>query len=317
MYDKIRFIVYRTKGKDEFSYLSNLVDNPTRIIDEATGEIGGLSGSKRNLRVREYTWGLSIEGSLCKWLHDGSNLYDMSFDDAGHAISQISNELQTNLLDASVTRLEFGANIVLNNTVSQYFQILGDMPNRQRDPLSHTSLYYRRRTKKDTESFVFYDKLAEARKHDLPVPDELSGANVMRIELRYDRYLNRQFKQPVYGKTLLEYSFYQELKNRLIESYSSIAKIEKVNIDDMSTIQKPKDATNLFFALQFAKNADGQQSIEDYLQMLSDNGVFKRRADKTRVRKQIYAVLQMAAITSGDPLRIELDNAFERLKSAD
>lgn len=317
MYDKIRFIVYRTKGKDEFSYLSNLIDNPTRVIDDATGEIGGLSGSKRNLRVREYTWGLSIEGSLVKWLHQGSNLYELSLADAGHAIRQISDELKTDLLEASVTRLEFGTNIRLQNSVPRYFALLGDMPNRQRDPLSRSSLYYRRRTKKDTESLVFYDKIEEARKHEIDIPEEFADANIMRVELRFNKCLNRQLRQPVYGKTLLDESFFLELRNRLIDNYFSIVKIEKTQMKDTSIIKKPKDAINLFFSIQFAKNTDMQQAVEDYLQMLSDSGVFKRAADKTRVKKQIYAILGMAASASHDPLRIELDEAFARLKSSD
>ena len=315
MYDKVRFIVYRTKGKDEFSYLSHLIDNPTRIIDEATGEIGGLNGSKRNLRIHEYAWGLSVEGSMVKWLHDGSNLYDMSLNDAGHAIRQMSDELQTNLLDASVTGLEFGANIVLQNSVERYFQRLGDMPNRRRDALSRNSLYYRRRTKKDTESLVFYDKLVEATKHEIPIPSGLQGKNLMRVELRFNKFLNRQLKQPVYGKTLLDKSFYHDLKNRLIENYNSIIKIEKMDMEDTSVIQKPKDAVNLFFSMQFGKNTDVQQSVDDYIQMLTDKGVFKRPADKTRVKKQIYSILNMAASASYDPLRVELDQAFERLKT--
>ena len=298
MYDKVRFVVYRTRGKDEFSHLSPLLSNPTRLIDEATGEVGGLSGSLRNFRVREYLWGLAVEGSLTKWLHNGSNLYDLSLPDAGQAMGEISEALHTDLLDASVTRLEFGVNIRVKNTVARYFERLGDMPKRQRDPLSRTSLYYHRRTKKETESLVFYDKLAEAR-----------------VELRLSNCLCRQLGQPVYGKTLLDESFFNDLKNRLIDNYYSIMKIDKMEMEDTSIIQKPKDAVNLYFAMQFGKT-DNQKSVDDYLQMLTDKGVFKRPADKTRVKKQIYSILGMAASASSDPLRVELDEAFTRLKSS-
>lgn len=315
MYDKVRFVVYRTRGKDEFSHLSPLLSNPTRLIDEATGEVGGLNGYVRNFRVREYLWGLSVEGSLTKWLHNGSNLYDLSLPDAGQAMGEISEALHTDLLDASVTRLEFGVNIRVKNTVARYFERLGDMPKRQRDPLSRTSLYYHRRTKKETESLVFYDKLAEARKHLIEIPKDLVEANIMRVELRLSNCLCRQLGQPVYGKTLLDESFFNDLKNRLIDNYYSIMKIDKMEMEDTSIIQKPKDAVNLYFAMQFGKT-DNQKSVDDYLQMLTDKGVFKRPADKTRVKKQIYSILGMAASASSDPLRVELDEAFTRLKSS-
>lgn len=315
MYDKVRFIVYRTHGKDEFSYLSPLLDNPTRLIDEATGEIGGLNGYKRNMRVREYLWGVAIEGSLNKWLHEGSNLYELTLNDAGQAIEEISESLHTDLSTASVTGLEFGTNIVLSNTVSRYYRLLGEMPRRVRDPLSRTSLYYNRKGSRNLDQFVFYDKIAQAKKEKISIPKSLAGVNLMRVELRYNGSLSKQLvRQYVTGATLLEQSFYAELKSRLIEKYYSIQKTETINIEDMTNIKKPTDAAKIFFSILFAKSGDGQQAIEDYLNQLKDKKVFKDRNDYLRTKKQITRIIQSATISEGDPLRAELDAAFERLK---
>lgn len=315
MYDKVRFIVYRTHGKDEFSYLSQLLDNPTRLIDEATGEVGCLNGYKRNMRVREYLWGLSIEGSLNKWLHEGSNLFELSLSDAGQAIEDISEALHTDLSQANITGLEVGTNIVLQNTVSRYFKMLGEMPRRVRDPLSRTSLYYNRKGSRNLDQFIFYDKIAEAKKDKISIPQSLDGVNLMRVELRYNGSLSKQLgRQYVTGATLLEHSFYADLKSRLIEKYNSIQKIETINIEDMTNIKKPTDAAKIFFSILFAKSGDGQQAIEDYLNQLKDKKVFKDRNDYLRTKKQITRIIQSATISDGDPLRAELDAAFERLK---
>lgn len=318
MYDKVRFIVYRTKGKDEFSHLSPLLSNPTRIIDEATGEVGGLNGSVRNFRVREYLWGLAVEGSLNKWAHGGSNLYEMSLAEAGQAIGEISEALHTDLSQASVTGLEFGTNIILKNAVQRYFRVLGEMPRRLRDPLSRTSLYYRRRGKKNLDQVVFYDKIEQAKKEKISIPESLNGVNLMRVEIRFNGCLGSQLaRASVTGKTLMEQSFYADMKNRLIDRYFSIEKIQTVNVENMDIIKKPTDATKLFFSLLFSKSEDGQQSIEDFIQQLRDKGVFTRRADYNRTRDQITDIINSAVVAEQDPLKLELDRAFERLRKAE
>lgn len=317
MYDKIRFIVYRTKGANEFAYLESIIEKPKRLLDEETGEVGTLFGEKRGLRVREYLWGLSIEGSLNKWLHEGSNLYDMSLADAGQAIGEISEALHTNLLDASVTGMEFGTNIILTNTVSRYFRLLGEMPRRVRNPLSRTSLYYDRRGKRNLDQVIFYDKIAQAKKEKISVPERLTDKNLMRVELRYNGNLANQLGRAVTGDTLLEQLFYKELKSRLIEKYNSIQKLETINVKDMSKIKKPTDAAKIFFSILFAKSGDGQQAVEDYLNQLKDKKVFKDRNDYLRTKKQITRIIESASLSEGDPLRAELDAAFERLRLQD
>lgn len=314
MYDKIRFIVYRTKGANEFAYLESFIEKPKRLLDEETGEVGTLFGEKRGLRIREYLWGLSIEGSLNKWLHEGSNLYDMSLADAEQAIGEISEALKTDLLQASVTGIEFGTNLILKNTVSRYFKLLGEMPRRVRNPLSRTSLYYDRRGKRNLDQVIFYDKIAQAKKEKISIPESLTDKNLMRVELRYNGNLGNQLGRIVTGNTLKEQLFYKELKSRLIEKYMSIQKLETINVNNMENIKKPTDAAKIFFSILFAKSGDGQQAIEDYLNQLKDKKVFKDRNDYLRTKKQITRIIESASLSEGDPLRAELDAAFERLK---
>ena len=315
MYDKIRFVVYRTKGANEFAYLQPLIEKPKRLLDEETGEVGTLFGEKRGLRIREYLWGLAIEGSLNKWLHEGSNLFELTLRDAGQAIGEISESLHTDLSQANITGLEVGANIVLNNTVSRYYRLLGEMPRRVRDPLSKTTLYYNRKGQRNLDQLCFYDKIAEAKRAKIEIPQSLNGVNLMRVELRYNGNLCKQLgRESVTGATILKQSFFADLKSRLIDKYNSIQKIETINIEDMTNIKKPTDAAKIFFSILFAKSGDGQQAIEDYLNQLKDKKVFKDRNDYLRTKKQITRIIQSATISEGDPLRAELDAAFERLK---
>lgn len=318
MYDKIRFVIYRTQGANEFAYLEPLIDKPKRLIDGETGEVGTLFGEKRGLRIREYLWGVAIEGSLNKWLHDGSNLYELTLHDAGQAIEEISEALHTDLSQANITGLEVGTNIILNNAVSRYFKMLGEMPRRVRDPLSRTSLYYNRKGSRNLDQFVFYDKIAQAKKEKISIPKSLDGVNLMRIEIRFNGCLSKQLgRSSVTGKTLLEKSFYDDLRNRLIDRYYSIEKLQTINIDNMDIIKRPTDATKMFFSLLFSKSEDGQQAIEDFIQQLRDKGVFTRRGDYNRTRDQITDIINSAVVASQDPLKLELDRAFERLRQAE
>ena len=73
----------------------------------------------------------------------------------------------------------------------------------------------------------------------------------------------------------------------------------------------------IFFSILFAKSGDGQQAIEDYLNQLKDKKVFKDRIDYLRTKKQITRIIESASLSEGDPLRAELDAAFERLRLQD
>ena len=97
----------------------------------------------------------------------------------------------------------------------------------------------------------------------------------------------------------------------------SIQKLETINVNNMENIKKPTDAAKIFFSILFAKSGDGQQAIEDYLNQLKDKKVFKDRNDYLRTKKQITRIIESASLSEGDPLRAELDAAFERLRLQD
>lgn len=318
MFDKVKFWVPRTHGITEFQHLRKIVqkaDADATFVGKANG--GELSvmldGRIRNMRVREYLGGVSIYGSLNKFIHT-TNLAEMSLNDTRRAISELSYLLGIDLMKEKVSEIEFGTNITVKNSVGSYFKVLGEMPRRLRNAINRETVYYQRRGE-DRDTLVFYDKLKQMRKEKLPIPAQFENANVLRLELRLKRNLARLMHiYEVKGENLCSVDFYNMLLNTLKEKYFMIEKIQSFTLDNVEDIKRPSDAVKFFFSALFAESCKGQEAIEYFLQTLKDAKIFKERADYVKCRKQITNVINSAKMAEKDPLLMELDEAVNKLQ---
>lgn len=107
MYDKIKLFYPKTR---EIPDISKLLDKAKDQVDHETGEVCTF-GSLEGLKVSIYTGGISIVGSLAKYLYP-NNIYPLDRHTTAQAIEKLSDSLHLCLDSAKVTSMEFGTQFV-------------------------------------------------------------------------------------------------------------------------------------------------------------------------------------------------------------
>jgi len=305
MVDKLRLWLDRVIVGEQLPTIANYLERARQETDLQTGEVityGNIEG----LKVAIYTGGLSVVGSMPKFLY-GSNVYPLNRHTIKEAIEKISDTLHIATEQASVTELEFGTNFLMKHPVPDYLSKLGTMPRLERVQVTPTSIRYEGRGKQHPKVFTFYDKLADAASKGMDYPEDMKGQNLLRYEIKLSGRLPQQLSVPeVTASTLSEKTFYRQLVKRYQDYYFTISKQNRVKTNAMSEIKTVADAKEVLFARLI--NQIGQEQISEYLKELKQAGVFEDRKYYTRLKNQIQEIATKANITISDELIKELDD---------
>lgn len=305
MYDKVKFWVMRTRATPD---VSKFLDKAKDQIDHETGEICTF-GSLEGLKVTIYTGGISIIGSLAKFLYP-NNVYPLNRHSTAQAIEKLSDSLHLSVEAATVSGLEFGQAFVMKYPVESYLSKLGNMPKLLRYHFDVGTLYYKPRGKQQPKVFAFYDKKADAMAKGMALPVGFKDANLLKYEMRLNGRLPQQMGVPeVTASTLSESGFYRQMVKRYQDSYFSISKQNQIKTDVMSEIKTVSDAFDVLVARLI--NQSDQTQIAAFLEELKEAKVFEDRINYTRLRKKIQAVAAKAGVTVSDDLVKELDDEIK------
>ena len=305
MYDKVKLWIDRYDMGEQYHTISNYLDEAKEQTDLDTGEVRTF-GSLDGLKVSIYVGGVSVVGSLAKYLH-GSNIFPLDRHTTAIAFEKMGDALHLKADGAKVVDVEFGTNFLMRHGVTAYLSKLGDMPYLSRCHFEPTTLYYRGAGKQHPKVFAFYDKMADATAKGMKCPSDLMGANLLRYEMRLNGRLPQQLNvAEVRASTLYDKSFYKMMVKRYQEYYFSISKLNQVKTNVMSEIKTVSDAFNVLVARLISQS--DQSQIRDFLDELKEAGVFGDRKNYTRLKKKINEVATKANITISDELIKELDN---------
>lgn len=305
MYDKIKLYVDRVIVGEQYPTIANYLDNANQITDMHTGETkiyGGLDG----LKVSIYPNGLSIVGSLPKFLHK-SNVYPLDRHTAARAIEKMSDALHTHVGGAKVTAVEFGANMLMRYEVQEYLKRMGDMPLMQKYNFNPDTLYFKGRGKVQPKVFAFYDKIADAKTKGMDYPDNLADAHLLRYEMRLKGRLPQQLKEmELIASSLTDKNIYRKLVAMFQNHYFSISKQKQLKTNWMEDIKTVNRAYEVLFA-RLLNQGDPNQ-IKEFVEELKAAKVFDDRNDYYRLKKKIEQTAARASITESDEFIRELDN---------
>ena len=305
MYDKVKFWVMRTRATPD---VSKFLDKAKDQIDHETGEICTF-GSLEGLKVTIYTGGISIIGSLAKFLYP-NNVYPLNRHSTAQATEKLSDSLHLSVEAATVSGLEFGQAFVMKYPVESYLSKLGNMPKLLRYHFDVGTLYYKPKGKQQPKVFAFYDKKADAMAKGMALPVGFKDANLLKYEMRLNGRLPQQMGVPeVTASTLSESGFYRLIVKRYQDSYFSISKQNQIKTDVMSEIKTVSDAFDVLVARLI--NQSDQTQIAAFLEELKEAKVFEDRINYTRLRKKIQAVAAKAGVTVSDDLVKELDDEIK------
>lgn len=311
MYDKVKFWMDRAVVGDECPTIANYLDEASAQTNLQTGETKTF-GNLEGLRVSIFVGGLSVVGSLPKYLYGGSNIYPLDRHTTAQAIEKICDSLHIDFKKAKVTELEFGANFMMMHQVSAYLTKLGEMPRLSRYHFEPSTLYYKGTGKQQPKAFAFYDKIAEAGKKGMPYPEDMRDANLLRYEMRLNGRIAQQLRVPeVTASTLSEIPFYRMMVRRYQDSYASISKQNQLKTNIMNEIKTVSDAFDVLVARLI--NLSDQTQIAAFLEELKEAKVFEDRKNYTRLKKKIQEVTKKAGVTVSDELIKELDDDIKNV----
>lgn len=304
MYDKIKLWVDMA-ALGQCGTVAKYLDSAKQVADLKTGEVSTF-GNLEGLKVSIYVGGLSIVGSLPKYLY-GSNVYPLDRQTTKTALEKVGDRLHIPIAEAVVTGMEFGTNFLMKHRVSDYLSKLGNMPRLNRYNFEPSMLYYKGAGKRQPKVFAFYDKIAEATAKGIDYPENLQGANLLKYELRLNGRLPQQLAvQEVRASTLTKKAFYRTMVKRYQDSYFSISKQNQVKTNIMSEIKTVSDAFGVFVARLI--NQTDQTQIGDFMEELKGAGIFEDRKNYYRLKKKIQEVASKASLSVSDELVKELDD---------
>lgn len=307
MYDKLKLWAARTRATPD---VSKFLDRAKDQIDHATGEVCTF-GSLEGLKVSIYIGGISIIGSLAKYLYP-NNIYPLDRHTTAQAIEKLSDSLHISVDDAKVTGLEFGTQFVMAHPVENYLSKLGNMPKLLRYHFDVGTLYYKPKGKQQPKVFAFYDKKADAVAKDMALPVGFDEANLLKYEMRINGRLPQQLGVPeVTAATLSEKPFYRLMVKRYQESYFAISKNNQIKTDVMDEIKTVSDAFDVFVARLISQS--DQTQIAGFLEELKEAKVFDDRNNYSRLKKKIQSIASKAGVTVSDELIKELDDEIKNV----
>ena len=290
---------------EQYPTIANYLEEANTQINHQTGEVKTF-GSLEGLKVSIFVGGLSVVGSLPKYLY-GSNIYPLDRHTTTQAMAKLSDALHLYVDEASVTGIEFGINFLMKHKVEDYIAKLGSMPRLTRYHFESSTLYYKGTGRQQPKVFAFYDKMEDARVKGMGYPEDMKGANLLRYEMRLNGRLPHQLGVPeVKASTLYQTPFYRMMVKRYQDSYFSISKLNQIKTDVMSEIKTVTDAFNVFVARLISQT--DQTQIGGFLDELKEASVFDDRKNYTRLKNKIQEVATKANITVSDELMRELDD---------
>lgn len=305
MYDKIKLWIDRAVIGRHFPIIAPVLEDAKEQTDLATGETRTF-GSVGGLKVSIYTGGISIIGSLPKFIY-GNNVCLFDRHSTQRAIEKLSDIFHLKITDADVTGIEFGTNFLMKHKVTDYLSKLGEMPRLSRYHFEPSTLYYKGRGKNTPKVFAFYDKLSEAEAKGMDYPSGVSGENLLRYEMRLTGRLKSQLGvADLQASTLYDRTFYRKLVKLYQNSYYSISKNVQIKDNAMSEIKTVSDAINTLMARLLSQTDKAQ--IVAFLDELRAAQVFNDSKYYTRLKNKINEIATKSDFVVTDELIRELDN---------
>lgn len=300
MYDTIKLWLPIEEIKDSryFERVPAILSNIGHTSKE--NGIEYLSGSIENLKVTIGKTGISVNGSLNKYLHS-DNFQKINRQQTEIAINKLSDILSINFDRAKVQKVDISHNFIMNEPAENYYSFLGECTHYQK-MLQPSSLYFQNKLKK----LLFYNKVAEGeyRKQDLPIVWQ--NKNVLRYEMRYvSRFASQMNRSVIYAMDLYNESFYIEMIDKWIAEYFKIKKnkLFKPKSTDM-TSKTAKDFLLSAFIEMYGLN----ETIELTKQWKLN---FSTPKEAQRLKKDLQ---NLKGMTEQSPLIEELDKKIQRVK---
>lgn len=256
-------------------------------------------GMLGNMRVIQNPDGVYCTGSLAKYLQ-GDNVLPLIRRTVEESLFKLERETGWDLKGAELKQVEIGSTLQVGKSPSLYLGSWGTVPRFTKHTVQKKELETVIYTT-GARSFIGYDKRAESAGQEIPAI--FSGAELIRLELKYKRGLKQRFGRTLSPWDLADRPFYSELVQHWQDFYFRIPKGRIPVIDTTGGIS-PKDLDNALKA--YGLQALGQDSYMSFISMLEKRGTLGR-VQAERARKAARESVRDERISQADDLTAELD----------
>ena len=278
MYDTIRAEL--TQEDLTFSPL-DVVEGLENVVESYKNGLPYWTGNAGCLKVCVNNWSIRLEGSLCKFWY-GNNLQGLTRQQTQGAIYRLAEILQTDISKARVTRLDFGANLLVSGSCCEYLAMLGECGRYKAgwNYQTQTQSY-----KQKAKELIVYDKIREYKDKGGLIPVEFEGQNLLRVEYRLFGDVSRQigWNNKVRLGDLYKEQFYSFVLDKWRNEYYKISKLkDKV----MGTITNDSDIITMLASEGLKSRGAG--AIAELIDMLKKRGY---ETNYPRLRAKLKALL--------------------------
>jgi hypothetical protein len=259
-------------------------------------------GKLGNMRVTQYPDGVYCTGSLAGYLQ-GSNVLPLTRRTVEEALEKLEKETGWNLNRAELFQVEIGTTLQVENPACMYLSSWGNLPR-------YTKQTFQKRELETVSyitaarSFTGYDKRKQGESKGQEIPAILSGAELIRLELKYKRGLKQRMGRQLTPWDLADRATYTELVNRWQDFYFRIPK-GRIPVLDISGAVSPKDIDNALKA--YGLQALGYDTASGFIGTLERRGMLGR-VQAARARKAMREAAGDSKISHADNLTAELDS---------
>jgi hypothetical protein len=281
----------------------NILNNLQHVQEHSNTNNGTLyyTGELSNLRIYVNDNNVRVNGNLAKYYYS-NNLATLNIDDTKRAIEKLSDELHIPMGKATITRIDFGTNFILENRPYVYYNHLGDLDGFIRSNIQENTLYY----KQNNKCLCFCDNGIGARLED--IPSEYRNKNILRYELRFTGRLEPTFnKEKITASLLYNVDFYNKLLMQYKSYYNNINKLND-NIFEVNNIRTKSDFYN--FSSQYVINCLGVDNLM--------NGIKRQQRRHILTNKQTFDLINLIKHTKTNNLpnaTSTIDELTEKINS--
>ena len=286
-------------------------------------------GTMKNMIVKiqvyqGYSNKIYIQGSLPKYYH-GTNLYSLDRNSIKKVFEMLSLDLSIPfkiLKQARVYRIDLGINIEVKHAAEEYIKHFSGASyfrkeqryvnnakgeNHFEDRLPNGLTY-----SSNNRAIVIYDKLKEVDDKGLPIPNEFSDKNLLRLEYQIQKRVKNKFKEPVYVFMLWDGKFLEQALEKWKAEYKRIRKVNH-QINDLDSSESLTDFQPNFMMLGM-ETLGGQKGVEAFLGEMLGSG----KIDKNRYRNLLDRIRKYyKRYASPHPNIQELNTKVEKISIRD
>jgi hypothetical protein len=258
-------------------------------------------GQLGNMRITQYPDGAYCTGSLATYLQ-GGNVLPLTRRSVEDALGKLETETGWDLKKAELKQVEIGSTLQVQNPPCMYLASWGNVPRfvkrtyqkRELETVTYST---------EARSFTGYDKQKQGGSRGQVIPSLFSGAELIRLELKYKRGLKQQLGRSLTPWDLAERETYTELVRHWQEFYFRIPK-GRVPVLDVTGGISPKDLDNVLKG--YGLQALGYDTYSGFVSLLERRGNLGR-VQAGRAREAARQIAADNRISQADGLTAELD----------